>query len=186
MLGITELKNGTKFIFEGEPFSVLKYEQSKMGRGGSIVKVRIQNLKTGAVFTKTFQGAEKLLPADLSKTRATFLYLDSDVANFMDLTSYEQFSIPTVQIGDQKYYLKEGAEVDILNFQNEAINIELPIKMDFLVVEAPPAVRGNSAGTVTKKVKLETGTEVDTPLFVKEGDIIVVDTRDGSYVERKS
>lgn len=184
MLAITDLKNGTKFTYEGDPYVVLSYSQSKMGRGGSVVKVKIKNLITGAVLQKTFQGAEKLETADLAKRKASFLYLDETRAYFMDDENFDQFDIALNQIGEQKHYLKESTEIDVLYYNGSPINIELPIKMNFMVIEAPPAVRGNSAGAVTKKVKLEGGAEVDVPLFVKEGDIIVVDTRSGEYVER--
>ncbi|OQB06258.1 MAG: Elongation factor P [bacterium ADurb.Bin212] len=184
MLAITDLKNGTKFIYEGDPFVVLSYSQSKMGRGGSVVKVRIKNLKNGNVLTKTFQGADKFESADLARRKANFLYSDEKEANFMDLENFDQFSIPISQIGDQNIYLKEGTDIDILLFNNTPINIELPIKMKFMVVDAPPAIKGNSAGAVTKKARIEGGGEIDVPIFIKQGDIIVVDTRDGSYVER--
>jgi elongation factor P len=184
MLAITDLKNGTKFIYEADPYVVLSYSQSKMGRGGSVVKVRIKNLKNGNVLTKTFQGAEKFESADLTRRKANFLYSDEKEANFMDLENFDQFSIPISQIGDQNIYLKEGTDIDILLFNNTPINIELPIKMKFMVVDAPPAIKGNSAGAVTKKAKIEGGGEIDVPIFIKQGDIIVVDTRDGGYVER--
>ncbi|OQA03245.1 MAG: Elongation factor P [bacterium ADurb.Bin400] len=102
----------------------------------------------------------------------------------MDCDTYEQFDIPLEKIGDNTNYLIENATIDILEFNGEPINIELPIKMSFRVVTAPPGVKGNSAGSVTKKVTLETGATIDVPLFIKENDQVVVDTRDGSYVER--
>lgn len=184
MLSITDLKSGTKLTYMGDPYEVLSYSQSKMGRGGSVVKVRIKNLKTGGVIDKTFQGAEKLDEANLEKKKATFLYADEAAANFMDNTTFDQFTISLAQIGDQLHYMKENSEVDILYFNGSPINIDLPIKLKFAITEAPPSVRGNTAGAATKKVTIETGTQVDTPLFINQGDIIVVDTRDGSYVER--
>ena len=184
MYSITDLKTGTKIALGSDPFVVLSYSQSKMGRGGSVVKVKIKNLKTGATLDKTFQGAEKISSADLSKKKATFLYLDGTDAHFMDSETFEQFSLPVSQIGEQKNYLKEELAVDVLYFQNSPINIELPIKMKFKVKSAPPAVKGNSAGSVTKKITLESDLVVDTPIFIKENDTIVVDTRTGTYVER--
>ncbi len=184
MLAITDLKNGTKFTYEGDPYVVLSYAQSKMGRGGSVVKVKIKNLITGAVIQKTFQGADKFEAADLVRRKANFLYCNEDQANFMDLENFDQFSIPLIQIGNQQSYLKEGTDIDILLFNNAPINIDLPIKMKFMVTQAPPAIKGNSAGAITKKIQIEGGAEIDAPIFVKQGDIIVVDTRDGSYVER--
>lgn len=184
MYSITDLKTGTKFILSGEPYQVLSYAQKKLGRGGSIVKVKIKNLINGNVLDKTFQGAESFEPADLSRKKAQYLYQDEVSAYFMDMGSYEQFEISLNQIGEQKTYLKENFDTDILYFKDKAINIELPIKMIFEVKDAPPSVKGNSQGSVNKSVKIETGTTVDTPLFINAGDKIVVDTRDGSYVER--
>jgi elongation factor P len=184
MLGITDLKTGTKLTLDGDPYVVTSYYHSKMGRGGAVVKTKLKNLRTGATIDKTFQGADKVDEADLSKKSATYLYSDSTDAYFMDTESFEQFSLPLLKIGDQKQYLVEDSNIDILYFSNEPLNIELPIKMKFKVVSAPPAVKGNSAGAITKKVTLETGASVDAPIFIKDDDIVIVDTRDGSYVER--
>ena len=184
MLGITDLKVGTKFKQDGDPFVVLSYYHSKMGRGGAVVKTKIKNLRTGATFDKTFQGSDKVDEADLSKKPATYLYADNDSANFMDAESYEQFTLPIAKIGTQKQFLIENSPVDILYFGDEPMDIELPIKMTFAVTSAPPGIKGNTASAVTNKVTIETGAIVDAPVFVKEGDKIVVDTRDGSYIER--
>ena len=169
---------------EGDPFVVISYYHSKQGRGGAVVKTKIKNLRTGATIDKTFQGADKVDEADLSKKTALYLYSDENEAYFMDNDSFDQFTIPATKIGSQKQYLIENSNVDILYFNNEALDIELPIKMTFKVLSAPPAVKGNTASSVTKRVTIETGAIVDTPIFIKENDKIVVDTRDGSYVER--
>jgi len=184
MLGITDLKTGTKISYEGDPYVVVSYSHSKMGRGGAVVKTKLKNLRSGATIDKTFQGADKVDEARLDKKTAMFLYADEENANFMDNETFDQFTIPVAKIGDQKKYLIENANVDILTYENEPLNIELPIKMAFQVISAPPAVKGNTASAVTKKVTIETGAIVDTPVFIKESDKIVVDTRDGSYVER--
>lgn len=184
MLGITSLKTGTKLTYEGDPYIVLAYSHSKMGRGGAVVKTKMKNLRTGATIDKTFQGADKVDEADLSKKSATYLYSDSNDSFFMDNESYDQFTLPLSKIGEQKQYLVENSSVDILYFGDEPLNIEIPIKMTFIVISAPPAIKGNTASAVTKKVTLETGAIVDAPVFIKEGDKMVVDTRDGSYVER--
>lgn len=184
MLSITNLKTGTKINMDNEPYSVLSYYHSKMGRGGAVVKTKLKNLKTGAIIDKTFQGADKIDEAELSKKGAVYLYSDETSSFFMDNESFEQFEIPLLKVGDDKNYLVENESVDILYFNNEAINIELPIKLTFKVISAPPAVKGNSAGSITKRVTIETGAEVNAPIFIKEGDRIVVDTRTGDYVER--
>lgn len=184
MLSITNLKTGTKITLENEPYTVLSYYHSKMGRGGAVVKTKLKNLKTGAIIDKTFQGADKINEAELSKKSSVYLYSDDNSAFFMDNETFEQFEISLEKVGSDKDYLVENESVDILYFNNEAINIELPIKMTFKIISAPPAVKGNSAGSITKRVTIETGAEVNAPIFIKEGDKVVVDTRTGEYVER--
>ena len=184
MLSLTELKTGTKFVLDGDPYIVIAYSHHKMGRGGAVLKTKIKNLRTGSTVDKTFQGADKVDEADLSKSDANYLYSDEADAYFMNNETFDQFTIPLEKIGAQKQYLIENNPIEILYFENEPLNIELPIKMKFKVTSAPPAVRGNSAGAITKKVTLETGAIVDAPIFIKDGDDIIVDTRYNSYVER--
>ena len=184
MLSITNLKTGTKITLENDPYVVLSYYHSKQGRGGAVVKTKLKNLRTGSIIDKTFQGADKVEEADLSKKKATYLYSDETNSFFMDSDTFDQFEISLEKVSDSKKYLVENSNVDILYYKNEPLNIELPIKMSFVVTSSPPGVRGNSAGSVNKKVTIETGAALDAPLFIKEGDKIIVDTRDGSYVER--
>ncbi len=184
MLSITDLKTGTKISLDGQPYEVIFYAQHKQGRGGSIVKTKLKNLMTGATLDKTFQGADKVDEANLSRKSAAYLYRQGDVFLFMDNSNYEQFSIDQSRIGDLINYLVEGAETAILYYNDEPINIDLPIKMDFEVVEAPPGVKGNTASGATKAAKLETGLTVQVPLFIKTGDKVRVDTRTGAYIER--
>lgn len=133
---------------------------------------------------KTFQGSDKIEEAEISKSKAQFLYREGDSYFFMDSENYEQFSLSKSVLGDLKKYLIEGTEITVLNFKNSPINIELPIKMEFRVVESPPAIKGNTADGGSKLVTLETGVKVNTPLFVKLGDIIRINTETGEYVER--
>ena len=184
MLSITNLKTGTKITMESDPYIVLSYYHSKQGRGGAVVKTKLKNLRSGSIIDKTFQGADKVEEADLSKKKSTYLYSDDTTAYFMDADTFDQFEISLDKVSDSKKFLVENSNVDILYYQNEPLNIELPIKMSFLVTSSPPGVRGNSAGSVNKKITIETGATLDAPLFIKEGDKIIVDTRDGSYVER--
>jgi len=184
MLSITDLKTGTKLTLDNDPYIVVSYYHSKMGRGGAVVKTKLKNLRSGSTIDKTFQGADKVEEANLSKKAAMYLYCDDADAYFMDNEAFDQFSLPLAKIGAQKEYLVENSNVDILYFDSEPLNIELPIKMTFKVISAPPAVKGNSAGSITKKVTIETGAIVDAPIFIKDGDKIVVNTADGSYVER--
>ena len=184
MLSITQLKTNTKIIVDGQPFTVLNYAHHKMGRGGAIVKTKLKNLVNGSTLDKTFQGSDKIDEAVLSNKPATFLYKDSNEYYFMDDDNYEQFSLPEKQISDLVNYLVENTKATILYFDGKPINIELPLKMDFLVTDAPPGVKGNTASGANKSVTIETGIQVQTPLFINNGDRIRIDTRTGQYLER--
>jgi len=186
MFSLTDLKVGTKVIINGDPYVVTFSEHSKIGRGGAVMRTKLKNLVTGAAIEKTFQGSEKIEPAELKHKSAQFLYSDANSAHFMDNSNYEQFEIPINQLADKLKFLVENSPIEILYFAGQPINIELPIKMTFEVTEAPPGVKGNSAGTVTKLVVISTGKQIAVPMFIKEGDKIIVDTRDGSYIERQN
>lgn len=186
MLSLTDLKIGTKIIDGGAPCVVVFSEHSKMGRGGAVMRTKLKNLLTGTMISKTFQGADKIESATLSKKMSQFLYADNESGHFMDLENFEQFEIPLTQMKDQLGFMAENSKIEIDYFKEKPISIELPIKMTFEVVDAPPAVRGNSAGAITKTVKISTGKEISTPIFIKVGDKIIIDTRSGEYVERAS
>jgi elongation factor P len=184
MLGLSDIKSGINIVLEGAPFAVLYHEHSKTGRAGSVLRTRIKNLVTGAVLEKTFQGSDQVEEADVTKGKAQFLYKESAGYAFMDNASYEQFSLTAEALGDAVNYLIEGTEVQVFYFNSNPINIELPIKMNLRVVEAPPGIKGNTVSTGGKMVTLETGLKISTPLFVNEGDVIIVNTERGEYVGR--
>lgn len=184
MLGINDIKNGKNIVFEGAPFTVLYQEHSKTGRAGSVLRTKLKNLITGAVLEKTFQGAEQLEEADIIKSKAQFLYKEGEEYAFMDNESYEQFSLSAKSLGTATDYLIDGTEVQVLYFNSNPINVELPIKMKLKVVEAPPGIKGNTVTTGGKVVTLETGFKVSAPLFVNEGDEIIINTEKGEYVSR--
>lgn len=184
MLGISEIKTGRHIVLDGVPYGVLYHEHSKTGRAGSVLRTRLKNLKNGSVLEKTFQGADKVEEAEITKSKAQFLYRDQKDYSFMDNGSYNQFSLSSEVLGDSVNYLVEGTEISVLNFNGEAINIELPVKMQLKVVEAPPGIKGNTVSTGGKMVTLETGLKISTPLFVNEGDIVIVNTERGEYVGR--
>jgi len=184
MLNLSDVKTGKNIVHEGAPYTVLFHEQSKTGRAGSVLRTKLKNLITGAVLEKTFQGADQIQEADVAKGKAQFLYKEGTGYAFMDNKSYEQFSLAIASLGNAIDYLIEGTEIVVLYFNNNPINIELPIKMKLKVVEAPPGIKGNTVSTGGKMVKLETGLRISTPLFVNEGDAIIVNTERGEYVSR--
>ncbi|HPX94496.1 MAG TPA: elongation factor P [Candidatus Moranbacteria bacterium] len=184
MLGINEIKSGKNILWEGAPYVVLYAEHSKTGRAGAVLRTKLKNLITGNVLDKTFNGSDKVEEADMSKTKAQYLYPEHDGFVFMDTETYDQFSLPKSVVGDANLYLLEGTEVTVLNFNDTPANIELPIKVTLTVVEAPPGIKGDTAGTGGKVVILETGLKVSTPLFINEGDKIIINTEKGEYVSR--
>lgn len=184
MLTLNEIKTGVNIVVNGTPFLVLSHQHSKMGRAGSVLRTKLKNLITGTVMEKTFQGAESVLEANITKSKSQYTYKDGLTYNFMDSESYEQFALSKEVLGDNINYLKEGTEVTILNFNNIPINIEIPVKMKLKVVEAPPGIKGNSVSSGGKIVVLETGVNVSVPLFVKVGDEVIINTQEGKYVSR--
>lgn len=184
MLDINALKIGTKIIYNGQPMQVVFAQHSKLGRGGGILRAKIKNLCDGSTIEHTFAGAEKLEEAELETKKAQFLYKAEDKFFFMDSGTFEQFELSKKQVGDLARFLKDGEPVDILYFDDEPINIQLPIKIKLKITYTEPGFRGNTASTVTKPATLETGTQINVPLFIKENDEIIVDTRTGEYVER--
>src|SRR5689334_2046966 len=183
-LSITELKKGTLFQWEGEPFRVVDYNQKVMGRGGSIVNVRIKSLIDGKVLEKTFKGNEQLDRADVTNQSVQYLYNDGSTFYFMNEETFEQFEVPADLVGDGAGYLKEGDRVQLQFFDGRAINVELPKNVPLKVTYTENAVKGDTSSAITKDATLETGITIKVPAFIKEGDLISVDTSNGAYRER--
>lgn len=181
----TDLKKGTVIQIDGQPFRVTDYSQKVMGRGGSIVNVKLKNLVTGAVIPKTFKGADKIEPAEVSTKKVQYLYADADNFHFMDPESFEQFQLPLADMDDAGDYLREGDEVSLQFFGSRVINVELPKNIFLTVTYAEDVVKGDTTSSVLKDATLETGKVIKVPAFIKVGDVVKVDTRDGSYLERQ-
>lgn len=184
MLSITDLKKDIVFQIDGVPFRVVEYAQKQMGRGGSIVNVKIKNLLDGSVQQKTFKGQDKIEPAEINIKKVQYLYSDDSTCFFMDEETYEQFEVSKDLLGDNIQLMKESDVVKAHLFEGTVINIELPIKVPLKVIETPNVVKGDTQSTVQKEATLETGAVIQVPIFIKPEDVIVVDTRDSSYVER--
>ncbi|MFH1233745.1 MAG: elongation factor P [Patescibacteria group bacterium] len=184
MLSLKEIKIGKLIKINDEPFVVIKAEHHKMGRGGAVLKTKLKNLINHNVIEKTFQGNDKADEAITETKKANYLYKTDTEVCFMNNETYEQFSLPIEQIGEILKFLKEGTDVDILYFQNNPVAVNLPIKIELKVISAPPGVKGNSAGNVTKVIELETGAQINAPMFINEGDIVKINTDTGEYVER--
>jgi len=183
-LSITDLKKGTLFQIDGVPYRVVEYNQKVMGRGGSIVNVRIKSLLDGKVLEKTYKGNEQLDSADVSNQNTQYLYTDGNTFFFMNEGTFEQFEIPADLVGDGAGYLKEGDRVQLQFFNGRPINVELPKNVPLKVTYTESVVKGDTTSSVLKDATLETGITVKVPAFIKQDDIIKVDTRTGEYLER--
>jgi elongation factor P len=183
-LSITELKKGTLFQWEGEPFRVVDYNQKVMGRGGSIVNVRIKSLLDGKVLEKTFKGNESLDRADVSTQGVQYLYNDGSTFYFMNEETFNQFEVPADLVGEGAGYLKEGDRVQLQFFNDQPINVELAKNVPLKVTYTEDAVKGDTSSAITKDATLETGITIKVPAFIKQGDLISVDTATGAYRER--
>jgi elongation factor P len=184
-LGVTDLKKGQVFSFEGTPYIVIEYAQKVMGRGGSIVNVKIRSLIDGRVLAKTFKGNEQLDNVDLSYSNVQYLYNDGAKFYFMDNDSYEQIELASEVIGDQAGFLKEGDIVKAMRLDDVAVSVELPKNVFLKVVYTEDVVKGDTTSNVLKDAKVETGINVRVPAFINNDDIISVDTETGAYRERK-
>jgi elongation factor P len=183
-LSITDLKKGTIFQLDGTPYRVVEYGQKVMGRGGSIVNVRIKSLLDGKVLEKTFKGNEQISSADVTNENVQYLYNDGATFFFMNGESFEQFEVSAELVGDGSKYLKEGDIIQLQFFNGQPINVELPKNVPLLVTYTEDAVKGDTTSSIQKDATLETGTTVKVPAFVKTGDVISVDTATGAYRER--
>ncbi len=184
-LSITELKKGTLIQLDGKPYRVTDYSQKVMGRGGSIVNVRLKGLLDGAVIPKTFKGSEKVDEAAVQNRAVQYLYSDGGNYHFMDGQTFEQFELPASLVSETAPYLKEGNEVALQLFDSRVINVELPNNLFLEVTYTENVVRGDTTSSVLKDATLETGLVIKVPAFIKVGDVVKVDTRTGEYLERK-
>lgn len=185
MYGPTDLKKNVLITLDGQPYKVIEYSQKVMGRGGSIVNVRVKNLITGALIPKTFKGQEKIEPAEVTTKKVQYLYKDEDKFYFMDPSTFEQYELSNDLVGDAKDFMKDGDEMEIQFYNGSAINLTLPKNLWLEVTYTENAVKGDTSTSVMKDATLETGVVVKVPAFIKTGDVISVDTETYAYRERQ-
>lgn len=181
----TDLKKGVVVQLDGKPYRVVDYGQKVMGRGGSIVNVKLKNLIDGSVIPKTFKGQDKIDPAEVTNQTVQYLYNDGQDFYFMDPETFEQFQLPAEVVEGSTGYMKEGDSLALQLFDGRVINVELPKNVYLEVTYAEDVVKGDTTSSVLKDATLETGVTVKVPAFIKPGDIISVDTSTGEYRERK-
>ncbi|MFN3762251.1 MAG: elongation factor P [Anaerolineae bacterium] len=184
MIDVNDLRRGTTFILDGELYKVLEYQHHKPGRGNAIIRTKLRNLRTGATVQQTFLSGDRVQEVRIERRGVQYLYNDGDLYYFMDTETFDQVGVPAHVLEGQAGYLKEGMELVISMYEGQPIEVELPTAVDLQVVDTEVAVAGDTATNVMKKATLETGLEIQVPLFVQAGDTVRVDTRTGEYVTR--
>jgi len=185
-MDINDLKKiGIVIKINNEPHVVIDSQHSKSARSKACVRTKLKNMISGATIEKTFNASDKVEKADTERSKASFLYKDSNEAHFMDSNTYEQFSLPLDSLDRQVDFLKEGLDIDVMLYEEKPIYITLPPKVELKITQTEPAVRGDTAqGSVTKKAIVETGAEINVPIFVKQDEVVRVNTETGEYLER--
>ncbi len=184
MIDVNALRKGVTFTLDGELYKVIDYQHHKPGRGKAVIRTKIRNLRTGATIEKNFISGDRVEDIRLDHRTVEYLYNDGDFYYFMDVETFEQFPLPDAVLEDAKPYLVENTEIELSSYEGEPLDVELPTTVDLKVVEAPPGFAGDTAQGATKEVTLETGLKIQVPLFINEGDVLRIDTRDGRYVTR--
>ncbi len=186
MIDAGQLRKGIAIELEGKIYQVAEYSHIKMGRGSAQVKLRLKDVRSGGVIERAFQATERFTPAFLEHRPVQFLYADGDMYHMMDNESFEQFELNAEQIGDGVKYLKEGLDLEVLVHNGNVVSVELPISVELEVIETEPGFKGNTATGGTKSATVQTGATVQVPLFISVGDVLRIDTRNGSYIEKGS
>jgi elongation factor P len=186
VISATDLRKGTKILLRDEPYVVLDFNHNKMGRGGALVRAKLKNLISGSTVEENFRSGEKFHNPQLERRDMQFLYVDETLYNFMDQENFEQVALNKENLDEVVGYLKEQEIYQMLYFSNKPIGVTPPLFINLEVKETPPGVKGDTAqGGGNKPATLETGLVVQVPLFINEGDVLKIDTRDGgSYIER--
>ena len=184
MISSGELRKGITIELDGELYQVIDYQHIKIGRGSAQLRMKLRELKGGHNIERTFQASEKFVRARLDFRNVQYLYNDGDLYHFMDEENFEQFPLNTAQLGDAVNYLKENMSLQVSSYKGELVGVELSITVELEVVDTEPGFKGDTATGGNKPATLETGITIQVPLFVSKGDIIKVDTRNASYLER--
>ena len=184
MFNINDIKNGMTFLFEGNIYQVLEFLHVKPGKGAAFVKAKLRNLRTGSTVEKTFNTSIKLEKAMIEKNEMQFLYADGNNYNFMNMETYDQSELSKEQIGENAKFLKDGLNVLITFYQGEMLGIELPDKIEYVVENTEPAVKGNTTNNARKDAYMENGLMVRVPLFIENDEDVIVRTDTGEYDSR--
>lgn len=184
MISVNEFKNGLTIEVDGELWRVVEFQHVKPGKGSAFVRSKLKNLRTGAVQEKTFRAGEKVNQAQIDRKKMQYLYADGDNYVFMDTNTYEQLELPGSQIEEELKYMKENMVVSIIMFGTETLGVELPNTVDLEVKETEPGIKGDTSSGGSKPATMETDLVVQVPFFVSEGDVLTINTSDGTYISR--
>jgi elongation factor P len=184
MVDTADFKNGLVFEWDNRIWQVVWFQHHKPGKGGAVMRCKIKNMKTGDIIERTFKSGEKFREVDTVRRKKQYSYADADKIHFMDVESYEDMEVSKEQLGETVGFLTDNMQVDAVYLDGEFLTVQIPAAVILTVTETVPGVKGNSVQNSTKPAKLETGIEVQVPLFINEGDRVKVDTRSGEYVER--
>ncbi|NHM27817.1 elongation factor P [Desulfofundulus sp. TPOSR] len=184
MISTNDFRTGLTIDLDGEVFQVIEFQHVKPGKGAAFVRSKLKNLRTGAVIEKTFNAGEKIPRAHVERREVQYLYNDGTSYNFMDMETFDQFSLTREQLGDAINFLKENMTINLLMFQGKSIGVDLPNFVELKVVDTPPGIKGDTASGGSKPATLETGYVVQVPFFIEVGDVLQIDTRTGQYIKR--
>ncbi|KRL12926.1 elongation factor P [Schleiferilactobacillus perolens] len=184
MISVNDFKNGLTILVNGDLWRVVEFQHVKPGKGSAFVRSKLKNLRTGAVQEKTFRATEKVEKAQIDSRQMQYLYQDGDNYVFMDTNTYEQLELPGSEIKNELNYLKENMNVNINMFGSETLGIDLPNTVDLTVTATEPGIRGDTSSGGSKPATLETGLIVQVPFFINQGDVLTINTTDGTYISR--
>lgn len=184
MINVNDIKNGMTLMIEGNIYQVVEFLHVKPGKGSAFMKTKLKNMRTGGIVERTFNTNVKFEKANINRSNVQYLYNTGDTYYFMNMETYEQLELSEAQIGDDKYYLIENGTVDIVQYEGELLGLILPDKIEFTITETEPAVKGNTTNNAQKDAYVETGLLVRVPLFIEQGEKILVTTADGKYSSR--
>lgn len=184
MISVNDFRTGLTIEVDGSIWRVMDFQHVKPGKGAAFVRSKLRNLRNGAIQEKTFRAGEKVAKAQIDNRRMQYLYASGDQHVFMDNESYEQIELPANSIEYELKFLKENMEVSIMMYHGETLGVELPNTVELEVTETEPGIKGDTASGGTKPATVETGLIVQVPFFVNQGDHLIVNTTDGSYVSR--
>jgi elongation factor P len=184
MISAGEFRNGVTMEYEGAPYVILEFQHVKPGKGAAFVRTKIKNLKTGAVLEKTFRPTEKMPKAHIDRQDMQYLYSDGDLYHFMNAETFDQIAINAGEVGDSLKFVKENEVVKVLSYDGDVFGIEPPLFVELLITETEPGFAGNTAQGATKPAILETGAQIQVPLFINQDEVVKIDTRTGEYLGR--